>query len=99
MLARERTDIFTSFGEHARWRAVPALLDRVQIGAVGRQIDELRLSGDDRLGDAGGFVAAQIVEQDNGAGRQCSIVRRRGGVAAVVSASSEVGVAPVLWTV
>jgi len=47
-----------------------SLLDRVQIGAVGRQIDELRLSGGNCLGDAGDFVAAPIVEQDNVAGRQ-----------------------------
>ena len=30
-----------------------------------------RLSGSDRLGEAGGFVAAQIIEQDNVARRQC----------------------------
>ena len=48
-----------------------SLLDRVQIGAVGRQVNELRPSGGDCLGNAGDFVAAQIVEQDNVAGRQC----------------------------
>ena len=48
-----------------------SLLDWVQIGAVGRQINELRRSGSDRLGNAGHFVAAQIIEQDNVAGRQC----------------------------
>src|SRR3954463_5574302 len=48
-----------------------SLLDRVQIGAVGRQIDELRPSDGDRLGNAGDFMAAQIIEQDNVAGRQC----------------------------
>src|SRR4051794_20915613 len=48
-----------------------SLFDRVQIGAVGWQINELRLSGGDRLGDAGDFVAAQIIEQDNVTGRQC----------------------------
>jgi hypothetical protein len=39
-------------------------------GAVGRQIDELRPSGGDCLGNTGNFMAAQIVEQDNVAGDQ-----------------------------
>src|SRR3569833_1545530 len=47
-----------------------SLLDRVQVGAVRRQVIEPRLSGGNRLGDTGHFVAAQIVEQDNVAGRQ-----------------------------
>src|SRR3954453_16414422 len=47
------------------------LLDWVQIGAVRRQVDELRPSGGDRLCNAGHFVAAQIIEKDNVAGRQC----------------------------
>src|SRR4051795_6051276 len=47
-----------------------SLLDRVQIGTVGGQMDELCPSGSDCLGDAGNFVAAQIIEQDNVAGRQ-----------------------------
>src|SRR3954471_10225739 len=62
-----------ALGGFAQQRLVfgESLLDRVQVGAVGRQIDELRPSGGDCLGDAGDFVAAQIVEQDNVDGGQC----------------------------
>src|SRR4051794_11957950 len=62
-----------ALGGFAQQRLVfgESLLDRVQVGAVGRQIDELRPSGGNRLGDAGDFVAAQIVEQDDCQAGRC----------------------------
>ena len=41
------------------------LLDRVEVRAVGRQVDQLSTLRSDRLGNAGGFVTAQIVEHHN----------------------------------
>ena len=47
------------------------LLDRIEIGAIWRQEQELGSNATDRLADRGPFVAAQIVHDDNVAGREC----------------------------
>lgn len=44
--------------------------DRVEVGAVGRQVDELGALCRDGLGDAGDLVAAQIVELNDVVGSQ-----------------------------
>jgi len=41
------------------------LLDGVEVWAIGRQVNELSAGRRDRLGNAGGLVACQIVEHDN----------------------------------
>lgn len=46
------------------------LLDRIEIGAIWRQEQELGPSATDRLADGGPFVAAQIVHDDDIAGRK-----------------------------
>ena len=47
------------------------LLDRIEIGAVWRQEQELGASAADRLADGRPFVTAQIVHDDDVAGREC----------------------------
>lgn len=46
------------------------LLDWIEIGAVGRQEQQPGASATDRLADGGSFVAAQIVHDDDIAGRE-----------------------------
>ena len=46
------------------------LFDRVEVWAVGRQIDELSALCSDRLGDTGSFVTGKIVEHDDVVGPQ-----------------------------
>ena len=46
------------------------LLDRVEVGAVGRQEEELGAGGPDRLADGLALVAAEIVHDDDVAGRE-----------------------------
>src|SRR4029077_11548583 len=48
-----------------------AQLDRVEIGAVGRQVEDLGALRLDDLADAGDFMAVQIVEDYDVAGPQC----------------------------
>ena len=57
-LAQERFQ----FGEH--------LLDRVQVGGVGRQEEELGTSGADSLAHGLAFVAAEVVQDHHVAGRE-----------------------------
>ena len=47
------------------------LLDRVQVGRVWRQVEELGLGGADRLTDDGTFVAGQVVHDHDVARSQC----------------------------
>jgi hypothetical protein len=44
------------------------LLDRIEVWAIGRQVDEVGATGFDGLLDAGDLVAAEIVENDDVAG-------------------------------
>jgi hypothetical protein len=41
------------------------LLDRIEVGRIGRQVPQPRAGLSDQLSDGGGFVAAQIVHDDN----------------------------------
>lgn len=47
------------------------LLDRIEIGAVGREEQEPRALGPDRGPDGWPFVAGEIVHDDDVAGREC----------------------------
>ncbi len=47
------------------------LLDRIEVGAVRRQKQELGACVADRFADSGPFVTAQIVHDDDVAGRKC----------------------------
>ena len=47
------------------------LFDRIEIGAVWRQEQELGASATDRFADGRPFVTAQIVHDDHVAGREC----------------------------
>lgn len=40
-------------------------LDRVHVGAVGRQVEDLGAAGGDGLADAGDLVGGQVVEHDD----------------------------------
>ncbi len=46
------------------------LFDRIEVRAVGRQEQQARTSGPDRVPDGGLLVAGQVVEDDNVAGRE-----------------------------
>lgn len=46
------------------------LLDRIQVGTVGRQEQQLGAGATDRRADGGPFVAAQIIHDDDVAGRE-----------------------------
>ena len=41
------------------------LFDRIEVGTVGRQIDQLGAFGFDRFFDAGDLVAGQVIEDDD----------------------------------
>ncbi len=53
---------------HMRFELSEGVFDGVEVGTVGRQVEELGALGLDRLPEAGDFVGRQIVHDDDVAG-------------------------------
>ena len=53
-----------------RFELGEGFLDWIEIGTIGRQVDECCAAAFDRLADAGDFVTAEIVRNDDVAGRE-----------------------------